>query len=184
MSINKTKIPHQRNGQDVIGFGAYRLLESFNAAAGEEIRDDVRKRFKVALQDFPELAHETVTIGQMERHMERDNVAACAGMRNRIVYLPTDRRTSFMTVYHELAHLAVHILDERGEDVPITSEEYCSIFAVSRMSEELIDRDTISYLGEPDAPREDWPGICQRALEYREDHRNYIQKCKEWLEIE
>jgi hypothetical protein len=32
-------------------------------------------------------------------------------------------------------------------------------------------------------PKDEWPEICQRALDYRDNHRNYIQKCTEWLKI-
>ena len=42
------------------------------------------------------------------------------------------------------------------------------------MSPEVIDESRIPYLGKPSVPREEWPGICRRALEYREDHRDYI----------
>jgi hypothetical protein len=41
----------------------------------------------------------------------------------------------------------------------------------------------IPILGEPDVPKDEWPAICQDALEYRENNRNYIQQCKEWLAI-
>jgi len=38
-------------------------------------------------------------------------------------------------------------------------------------------------LGEPTVPKEEWPEICERALEYRENNHDYIQQCKRWLGI-
>lgn len=183
MSSEKVEIPHERDGESVIGFGAYRVLESFDRAASEDLRDDVRRRLHRAMRDFPELAHETVTVARLDPDRTPDGVTGQAGVLNRLVYLPTEHHSSMQTVYHELAHLAIEIQDEQGEDVPTTSEEYCSILAVSRMPADLIERDDISYLGQPSVPQSEWPEICQRALEYREEHHDYIQQCKQWLGI-
>ena len=61
--------------------------------------------------------------------------------------------------------------------MPLTSEEFCSIFAMSRMPPELIDENRIPYLGIPKIPIEYVPVLCKKALEYREKHRDYIR----WL---
>jgi len=183
MSLEKAQIPYQKDGQDIVSLGAYRVLETFDEAADEwrePIRDDIRAKMKRALTDFPELAHRAVTVGRMDPDAD---AAGRARFWNLMVLFPVDRVTSFTTVYHELAHLAIHIRNERGEDVPITSEEFCGIFGVARMPTELIDEDRVPYLGEPSVPKEEWPEICERALEYREDHHDYIKQCEKWLGV-
>ena len=83
------------------------------------------------------------------------------------------------------AHLIqpLEILSELGEDVPTSSEEYCSIYATTKIDPEQIERDEVMYLGEPTVPKEEWPEICERAPEYRENNHDYIQQCKRWLGI-
>jgi len=187
MSTEQVRIEHERDGQDVVGFGAFRVLETFDDAASESIREDVRDRVGRAMQDFPELAHEVVTVARLDPDFEPDDVNGKAGMSNRLVYLPAEERSFMMTVYHELAHLAIHIRDTEGHEVPTTSEEYCSIFAVARMPPDLIERDYISYIGETTIPQEEQPDICQRALEYRAENganSHYIKRAREWLGID
>ncbi|QLH82473.1 hypothetical protein [Halosimplex pelagicum] len=187
MSVERVRIEHECDGQEVVGFGAYRVLETFDDAASEGVREDVRNRVARAMEDFPELAHEVVTVVRLDPDFEPDDVNGRAGMSNRLVYLPAEERSWMMTVYHELAHLAIHIRDTKGDDVPPTSEEYCSIFAVARMPPELIERNYISYLGEPGPPQEEWPEICRRALAYREENganSHYIQRAREWLGVD
>lgn len=175
---------NQESGSEWVPYGSFRVLETFDRAADgphEPLRQDVREKISRALKDFPELANETVTVGRLD---EDSDAKGRAWFNNRLVFLPTDSTTSFVTMYHELAHLAIAVRNECGEDVPITSERYCSILSVSRMPTELIDEDRIPYLGEPEVPKREWPSICRRSLEYREDHHAYIKKCQEWLGIE
>lgn len=189
-----TQIPFQEGGRDVVGIGAFRVLETYDAAAdhsddpryqnipeGDPRRGDIRAKMSRALEDFPELAGKTVTVGRTDPD---DDVGGRAWFYNLLVNIPPEELTTFMTVYHELAHLAIHVRDERGEDIPHTSEEFCSIFAVARMPPRLIDERRISYLGEPSAPMEEWPEICRRALAYREDNHDYIKQCEAWLGID
>jgi len=155
-----------------------------SAAADEEIVQDLRSKTARALQAFDELAGKTVTVGRLDPD---EDALGRAWFWNLVTLYPVAEYTPMMTVYHELAHLAIHVQRTRGEDVPITSEEYCSIVAVARMPVEHIDRDRIAYLGYPDARREDWPAICERALAYRAENganSHYIQRCKEWLGVE
>lgn len=180
-------IEHQRDGEDVVALGSYRLLETFSGPAAEvdeKIVEDVRRKMRRALQDFPELANKTVTVGRMDPD---EDALGQARFWNLMVLFPVDRFTYFQTVYHELAHLAIHVRNQRGEDVPITSEEFCSLFAIARMPVDRIDEDRIAYFGEPSAPKEEWPEICQRALDYRDEngaHSHYIQRANEWLGTE
>lgn len=187
MSTERVSIWHEVDGQDLVGDGAYRVLETFDSAADTDatpFSKHIRRQMQRALQDFPELVGEVVTVARLRPDDLENGTNARAGMLNRIVYVPTERPTSFATIYHELGHLAIQIRDERGEDVPTTSEEYCSIFSVARMPPELVDEEYIAYLGSPRVPQEKWPNICQQALEYRENHRNYIQQCKKWLGVD
>ena len=182
--LHRTGIPNEQNGQDVVSIGAYRVLWTFDSAASEEfdpLRDDIRSKMHHALKDFPELAGKTVTVGRLDPDAD---VAGRARFWNYLVLFPVDRRTSWQTVYHELAHLAIHTRDQQGEAVPTTSEEYCSIDAIARMGPQLLDEDRIAYLGEPEVPKAEWPDICERALAYREENHDYIQQCKRWLGVD
>lgn len=167
---------------------SYVLLESFTAYVEREFGSplsDVRDWLKTALQHYPELAGETVYVGitheDITYHGEPHGMA---DPYNRIIYLNNGcMAEGYQTLFHELMHLLIRKEVEDGKDRPLTSEEYCSIRTIARMESGLLYRDDISYLGEPTVPKDEWPAICQRALEYRETHRNYIQKCKEWLGI-
>lgn len=167
---------------------AFRVLETFAAAAADvdkPVVEDTKIRLRHALKAFPELAHHTVTVGVLDpKAVEERDILGRARERNNLVLLPADRLTHFQTIYHELGHLAIHRLDEDGEDVPTTSEPFCSIFSIARMPQEYIDQDYIAYLGTPAVPSEEWPEICRRALSYREHSHDYIQQCKAWLEID
>lgn len=160
--------------------GHYRVLGSVERDLPEKELSNLKRRLQHALYQYPELDSITVTVGKKR---EEDEWFAEADWTNDIILLPTHTTCPYVTICHELSHLAIKKHKERGEDVPITSEEFCSIFTIARMKPERIDRSDISYLGKPEVPKDEWPEICQRALEYREDHRNYIQQCKEWLEI-
>lgn len=172
-------IPHEHDGQEVRGLAAWRVLEHFGGQADEDVLESVKQRLPVALKDFPALAHETVNVGVI---YENAGAKAQAFGYNRLICLPPDEPTTNVTLWHELGHVAIRVRYENDEDVAKTSETFCSIFSVARMPPEAIDEDRIPYLGEPSVPREEWPDICRRALEYRENNRDYVQQCKKWLE--
>lgn len=145
-----------------------------------------------ALTRFPELEGETVTVGRVKPETEYTlgDPIAVADPFNRLVYFDTDAAPSNLTVYHELAHLAVRARIDAGDTgavgLPPSSEPFTSIYSVAKMTSDDIDRDWISYLGEPEAPRSEWPEVCRRALEYRAEcgkNSHYVQKAKEWLAI-
>ena len=173
-------IPHEHDGEQVHGVAAWRVLEHFGSQADEAVLESVKERLPVALTDFPALAHETLNVGVL---YENADAEAQAFGYNRLICLPPAQHVSNVTLWHELGHVAIRVRYEDGEDVARTSEEFCSIFSVARMPARAIHEDRIPYLGEPSVPQEEWPEICRRALEYREDNRDYIQQCKEWLEI-
>jgi hypothetical protein len=176
----RVAIDYERDGREVRGLAAWRVLEHFGGQADEDVLESIKKRLPVALKDFPVLAHETINVGVL---YENTDANAQAFGYNRLICLPPEEHTTNVTLWHELGHVAIRVRHENGEDVAKTSEEFCSIYSLARMPSEVIDEGRIPYLGEPGVPSEEWPDICQRALEYRENNRNYIQKCKEWLEI-
>jgi len=139
---------------------------------------DLADRVALALTDFPELAGEQITIALDQPDMDR---TAAAWPISRIVLVPRAQYLTNVTIYHELGHLAIRVLDERGTDVPTTSEPYCSIFSMARMPADRVDEQRIPYLEDPTAPEEVLPEICERALEYREEHHDYIAQCNRWL---
>lgn len=159
---------------------SYRILEVVEDRMGDDRLEDLKKRLYYALGDFDALAGETITVGRL--HENADAIGR-AHSHNRLVEFPTDADTSNVTLYHELGHVAIRVRNEADADLPKTSEEFCSIYSMAHMPTARVDEDYVPYLGDPDVSRGLYPTICQRALEYREDHHNYIQKCKEWLGI-
>jgi hypothetical protein len=159
---------------------SYRIIESLETRLAAAELAGLKQRLGAAVRYFPELNDTTVTVAWKP---EDHSWYAEADWENDIIYLPAHEPCPAVTIFHELGHLTIYRLDERGADVPVTSEEFCSIFSVARMPPSAIDRDHIAYLGEPSVPREEWPEICQRALEYRTDNHDYIKQCTEWLEI-
>jgi hypothetical protein len=176
----RVAIDYDRDGREVRGLAAWRVLEHFGGQADEEVLESIKQRVPVALKDFSALAHETINVGML---YENADAQAQAFGYNRLICLPPGEHTTNITLWHELGHVAIRVRHENGEDVAKTSEEFCSIYSVARMPPEVIDEDRIPYLGNPGVPREEWPNICQRALEYREENHDYIKQCKEWLEI-
>ena len=164
---------------------SFRFLEVLDDALEEDTRADLADRVRRALDDFPALSGETVTLARLKPSKEyiRGDPNAVADPYNRVVFVPTDGRMTNMTLYHELAHLEIRVRVESGVDLPETSEEFCSLYAVARMPVERIDRESIAYIGTPSVPCEEWPTVAERALEYRERRRNYIQKAKEWFGV-
>lgn len=163
-----------------VGQASFRVLGSVERRLDGDDLEDLKRRVSSSLNLFPELDGRVVTVGWLS---ESEDAFARADWRNDQILLPTHERCPTMTICHELAHLAIHIHKQRGGDVPVTSEEFCSIFAVARLREPMIDTDRIAYLGEPGVQKAEWPRICRRALAYRQHSRNYIQQCSEWLEV-
>lgn len=146
---------------------------------------DVRQWLKTGFKQFPELSDRTVYVGITHEEITfHGEPHAMADPYNNIIYLNAGcMAEGYQTLCHELMHLLIYKEDENGRDRPKTSEEYCSIRTIAQMDADMLYRDDIAYLGEPDVPKDEWPAICQDALEYRENNRNYIQQCKEWLAI-
>jgi len=158
----------------------WRVLEHFEKQAGDAVLNSIRERLPTALRDFPALSGETVNVGLL---YENANAQAQAFGYNRLLCLPPNEPTTNVTLWHELGHVAIRVRYENDEDVAKTSEEFCSIYSVARMPARMIDEKRIPYLGDPSVPQEAWPNICEQALRYRENNRNYIQQCKEWLKV-
>lgn len=166
----------------------YVLMESFEAYVENEFGsslEEVKRWLRTGLEQFPELAEDTVYVGITHEEITyHGEPHAMADPYNNIIYLNRGcMAEGYQTLCHELMHLLIYKEDENGKNRPKTSEEYCSIRTIAKMESSMLYRDDISYLGEPEVPKDEWPGICQDALDYREDHRNYIQKAKEWLKI-
>jgi len=179
---------------ELVQTGQFRLLESFETHIVEEYEDSksvtglagVKTNIKTALEHFPELAEYTITVALTHENCSwRGEPYGMADPPNRLIYLNYESATTeYQTIFHELMHIALHIENtEHNADHPLTSEPYCSIKTIARMPPDLVYREHIAYLGTPGVPKDEYPEICQEALEYRENHRNYIQKAREWLEI-
>jgi len=165
--------------------GSFRVLRSVETRLTDEEVTDLKHRLGEAIPHFTALGGQTVTVAcrmnpDREKHT-RWNPYASADPVNRLIRVPTHERTTNVTLFHELAHLAIEIEGERGADVPTSSEEFCSLYAIARQPADLIDEHRIPYLGHPDQPKEEWPRLARKALEYRENHHAYIQKARQWF---
>lgn len=170
-----------------ITVGVYRVLDSVEKRLSEEELRDLKQRLGTALRNFDRLDGETVTVAcrenpDREEH-SRWNPYASADPVNRLIRVPTHERCTNVTLFHELAHLAIEIADEGGADVPTSSEEFCSLYAIARQPPDLIDEVRIPYFGEPEVPKERWPDLSEKALEYRKNHHAYIKQARQWLGI-
>ena len=143
-----------------------------------KFKEELIKKVKEAVKYFPELENETIYVGILD---SKDDADGRADSVNRIIKFRIDVKPTYVTIFHELMHVVIRIMHEKGEKVPLTSEKFCSISAMARMPPELIDEEVIPYIGTPKVPKHLIPEICRRALEYRKHHRNYIEKCEEWL---
>ena len=130
----------------------------------------VKRMLNTALKYFPELSGETVYVG-VEKHYE-----GRADSLNNIVFFNPNKPLSFVTVFHELMHLAVAAMRRKGAKVP-ASEQYVSIASIARMPAELYDENSIPYIIDeiPEHLKQKIPELCRQALEYRKHRRNYIQ---------
>jgi hypothetical protein len=153
------------------------VLPSVRECYAYDLSDLVR-RLRTARTDFPALADETVTLARDDPAKDRNAASWAWG---RLIFVPDDRRLSNVTLYHELGHLAIRVRVERGEDLPQTSERFCSIFAMARMPSDRVDEDRIPYLGAGEVSRGLYPRICRAALGYREHNHDYIKQCRWWL---
>jgi hypothetical protein len=169
--------------RELLAHSNYRILDSLKRRVDEETLADLRERVWRALEDFDALAGETVTVG-CRRQPENTNYSrgwnpyASAEPVNRIIRVPTHERCSDVTLYHELAHLAIHAANENGAEHPETSERFCSLYAIARQPPDRIDEQRIPYFGQPEPPEREWPGIAQEALAYREENHDYIQEAR------
>ncbi len=137
-------------------------------------RNSVKQRVETALRYFPELQDETIYIGILR---ENDYVDGKVNSLNRILLFRPSKVPTYVTVFHELMHLAIAKVNENGEKLPKT-EEFCSISAMARMPPEFVDEKSIPYVGRPvSVSLIDVPELCKMALQYRKRRRDYIR----WL---
>jgi len=128
----------------------YHILDSMIRKTNERRLRAFKQRFEKVLPFFPEI-DETITVAATHDGVSPVAVGepnAMADPYNRIIYLNEDSCLEYITLFHELSHIAIQIRRNNGEDHPNTSEEYCSIFAVSRMPDDIVDysvRNKIPY---------------------------------------
>lgn len=169
----------------VPGHATFRLLDVYTTTLDGDGVSHVRRRIQAALKAFPALEGHTVTVGRIPPSVEmrRDPVAR-AHPYNHLIELPIGEPPTNMTLFHEIAHLAIYQRYEDGEGLPRTSEEFTSLYALRRMQPGQIYDDRIPYFGEVDAPKDEWPTIADRALDYRDENganSHYLQRAREWF---
>ena len=102
---------------------------------------------------------------------------------NQIIFWRLDDEPTYITAFHEIAHIAVYLHNKTATEKWPKTEEFASIFAISRMPPELVDEARVPYIGvinEPDKGK--LPELCRKALEYRNKGHNYIQFLRKQLE--
>ena len=140
-------------------------------------KDTVKLMIEMSLKYFPELKDETIYVGILR---ENDDAEGRANTHNRIILFKPNKVPTFVTVFHELMHIAIEKVNENGGKLPKT-EEFCSIAAMARMPPNWVDEDAIPYIGAPKIPIPInlYPELCRRALEYRKQRRDYIRWLRE-----
>ena len=138
------------------------------------------ERINQALDYFPELHMRTIHIGIIEYN--RDKCDAAADIDNHIIQFNMDRLQHpdeyegwNVVIFHELMHMVQYISDTSK------SEEHCSIHAMARMPNHLVDVDYISYIGNGNKNYN--ADICRKAVKYKESgKRGYIKYAKALLD--
>lgn len=134
-----------------------------------------------ALDYFPELHNKTIYIGVLVK--DRNRCFADVDVDNNIIRFNLDYLNNAekvegwnATIFHELMHIVQSV-----SNTPKT-EEHCSIHAMARMPNHLVDEDRISYITE-NGNREHNADICRAAVKYRESgKRGYIKYAKKLLD--
>lgn len=140
------------------------------------------ERFNCALDFFPELHNRTVYIG-LTNDSTSDFTYAYVDIKNFILFFNIGLLTRLVDtgvgliglnicIFHELMHIVVGI-----EKLPQT-EQYCSIYAMARMPNEMVDEDEILYIAE-NGDRKVNADLCRKAVEFNESgKRGYIKYLK------
>ena len=132
------------------------------------------------LDFFPELKYRTVYIGTIDKNFGFNY--ACVNVDNLIilfnesVILNLDAEPNpeslNISIFHELMHVVVYV-----KRLPKT-EEYCSIYAMARMPNDMVDSDEIPYITE-NGDRKTNADLCRKAVEFNESgKRGYIKYLK------
>ena len=137
------------------------------------------ERINQAPDYFPELHMRTIHIGIIE--YEKDKYEAAADVENHIILFSVNRLKHpnryedwNWIIFHELMHMVQFVQNTSK------SEEYCSIHAMARMPDNLIDSDEVTYVGMGD--RRHNADICRKAMKFRESgKRGYIKYTKKLL---
>lgn len=135
-------------------------------------RKKLMEMVSIAIKHFPELNY--VYVGIDKRGKEW---VASADPPNNIIKFGINKHPTYVSIFHELMHLVQH----SNSSMPKT-EEFCSIYAMARMPEGLVDENSIPYIGSCNKMSE-VPSICKMAIKYRETgKRDYINFVRRKLE--
>ena len=139
-----------------------------------------------ALDFFPELHNRTVYIGAANRETS-DSTYAYVDVENFILFFNMGAYVRLINrglglmglnvcVFHELMHIVVNI-----KKLPRT-EQYCSVYAMARMPNDIVDHDEILYITE-NGDRKVNADLCRKAVEFNEsEKRGYIKYLKSIVE--
>lgn len=123
------------------------------------------------MEYYPELSAVYVGVSNSKR-----NHKACADVDNNLIRFRVDLKPTYVTIFHELMHLVQH------SDGSPKTEEFCSIYAMSRMPVDLVDTKEIPYIGTYKFSKKEAIALCKDAVKYREKgHRAYIAKLRDGI---
>ena len=133
-----------------------------------------------ALDHFPELHNKIIHIGVLVD--ARKGCFADVDPYNNVIRFNIDALKDAGNVdgwntiiFHELMHI-VQVLSNTPK-----TEEHCSIHAMARMPNHLVDADEVTYVGDGDRAHN--ADICRKAVKYRKSgKRGYIKYAKALLD--
>jgi hypothetical protein len=135
------------------------------------VTPELHDRLECSLNEFPELAHERITVG---RTRSAAGIAEAGNMLIRL-YVSRRRPVSYFTIGHELTHL----LQSDGLKLVPSGEIQCDVWTLAR-SEVFLD-DRPYYLGGRLWSDSNWPRhahsvrqLCIQAIELRRTNRQYL----------
>ncbi len=141
--------------------------------------DEIECKVKKAVIFFPELTEDITLIRFGHSKLGSKWAVAYADYNKKEIGFNVKWNISMQTIFHELGHF----LQRSVKEIP-SGEQACSIYALARMPEELVDDCEIPYIGY--VPELKIPYYCQLGLKLRNENkeRRYIKKLVEIIKID
>jgi hypothetical protein len=141
--------------------------------------DEIECKVRQAIVFFPELTGDITLVRFGHSKIGSKWAVAYADYAKKEIGFNVKWNISMQTIFHELGHF----LQRSIKEIP-SGEQACSIYALARMPEELVDDCVIPYIG--CVPESKIPYYCQLGLKLRNENkeRRYIKKLVEIIKID